>query len=84
MRLDKDDKLEGMSGNFLAGVRTILENMSDMCVGVFLSFPLISGVCLQKIVCRFHPISLNIGAFAGEVTFRHRGKKLVRIRDTMD
>ena len=36
MRLDKDDKLEGMSGNFLADVvRAILEKMSDMCEGNF-------------------------------------------------
>ena len=35
MRLDKGDKLEGMSGNFQADERTILEKVSDMCEGNF-------------------------------------------------
>ena len=35
MRLDKDDKLEWMSDNSLADVRTILEKMSDMYEGNF-------------------------------------------------
>jgi len=41
MRLERDDKLEGMSGDLRADVvRIILEKMSGMCVEEFLSFPL--------------------------------------------
>ena len=48
-KLDRANKLEGMSGDLLADVeRVSLENISDMGVGEFLSFPLYQLCILTK------------------------------------
>ena len=76
MRLDRDDEPEAMSHDLRADIkRTLLEKMSDMCVGES-DFPPINDAYLLTIMCRFLLVSLNIDAILGEMTIRQRRKKL--------
>ena len=48
MRLGKNDKLKWMCSNLLADMWIILEEMSNMCAGEFLSFSLYQWCIITK------------------------------------
>ena len=76
MRLDMDAEPDAMNNDLRADImRTILERVSDMCVGAFTTLVL-SMMYLQAVLCRFLLVSLHIDAILGEVTIRQRRKKL--------
>ena len=80
MRLDKDNKRREMKEEFRTEiVRTILENMSDMCVELFVVVPSISNVYLRATVSRFLLASLIIDAVLREKTIGQRKKKLAEM-----
>ena len=49
-----------------------------------LAFPTVSDVHLQKIVCRYLPILLNIDAIPRGLHFVRNGRNLNRSRETKD
>ena len=80
MRLWRDTEPEAMDDNLWADIiRIIMENTSNMCVGVSNILTLFNNIYLLIIVRRFLLVSLQIEAILKEVTIRQRRKKLAEM-----